>query len=455
MMYLSRDRKTGNYVYRRAVPPELRKAVGKREINRSLGTKDLALAQRRHNKAHLEAEALLRAARTNAAPAVVQERFAAELREQGFHPELGLRDPGVSEIEQHLRVEMLDNMLDRDPWADELRPEEPELINPADQPKVDVLVHGLKALKRRPTLADGLTMYMAEKGRSDPSTARNKRWQDFHRRAIVVFAEGLHHGEQTLIDQVDREDVMKWRDRMVETYAAETVKKHYTTLKAIFGRLYEVLEISRRNPFAKLDIVFQKKELRREKRASFTVEDEALIRSVLPKMNRDAQLVVRLMLATGCRVSEACHLMQQDIVLDGEVPYIHIRPNDRNGLSIKGAFARRVPVVDPEALELLREFPDGPERYQKERGPATASSAINKFLRKNGLTRKRVSLYSARHSMKNKLMAVAAPEYVIDEILGHSDGSAKESYGDGVPPELSAQWLRKALGFEPTANGTS
>lgn len=442
MKYLSRDRKTGNYVYRRAVPPELRKAVGRREINQSFGTKDLAVAQRLHHKVHQEAEGLLRAARTQNSPASIQRLFVEFLRERGFHPELGLSDPQVSEIEKDLRVEMLDEMHDRDPLGQDGTRDE-ELINPADQPKVDVLIHGLNALKRRPTLADGLTMYMTEKGRSDPSTARNKRWQDFHRRAVIVFAEGLQHGDHTLIDQVTREDVVKWRDRMVATYAPETVKKHHTTLKAIFGRLYEVLEINRRNPFAKLDIVFPKKELQREKRDPFTAEEEALVRSLLPKMNRDAQLVVRLMLATGCRVNETCHLMSQDIVLDGEVPYIHIRPNERNGWNIKGAFARRVPVVDPEALALLREFPDGPARYHKERGPATASSAINKFLRKNGLTRERVSLYSARHSMKKKLMTVGAPEYVIDEILGHSDGKAKESYGDGLAPEVAAEWLRK------------
>jgi hypothetical protein len=40
MTYLHKDSRTGIYHHRRAVPPALRAVVGKREIKRSLGTKE-------------------------------------------------------------------------------------------------------------------------------------------------------------------------------------------------------------------------------------------------------------------------------------------------------------------------------------------------------------------------------------------------------------------------------
>lgn len=48
MNYLHRDRKTSNYVYRRAVPDDLRQVLGRREINRSLGTKEQGVALQRY-----------------------------------------------------------------------------------------------------------------------------------------------------------------------------------------------------------------------------------------------------------------------------------------------------------------------------------------------------------------------------------------------------------------------
>lgn len=54
---------------------------------------------------------------------------------------------------------------------------------------------------------------------------------------------------------------------------------------------------------------------------------------------------------------------------------------------------------------------------------------------------------SASTRVSRTLVAVEGPAAVIDEILGHSSGAAKEVYGDGLPVEVSARWLRKALGL--------
>lgn len=48
--------KTGVYYYRRVVPPDLMAVLGKREIKRTLDTKDVAEAKRRHASVHAEVE---------------------------------------------------------------------------------------------------------------------------------------------------------------------------------------------------------------------------------------------------------------------------------------------------------------------------------------------------------------------------------------------------------------
>ena len=446
MNYLHRDRKTQNYVYRRVVPDDLREPLGRREINRSLGTKDQATALRMHQRVHREVEQLLRDARNGQSPSAIRATFLAWMKAKGFNPSLALSDPALSEIERDVREDLLDDMYDRDIDGEYGRRYAP-LKDPQDQPRADLLLQGINGQKVAPTLQEALDKYIIEKGRTK-ETSGDEKWRSFMRRIVALLGTIFEAGVHTQIDKITRDDAIRWRDMMIaEDYAQETVNKHYTNIKALIGRMYDVLEIQRRNPFNALEIKFDRKQSARDLKDPFTAEQEALVRATLPKMNREAQLVTHLMLTTGCRVKEACTLMREDIVLDVEIPHIIIRPNDRNDWTIKGTFSRKVPVVDPETLALLREFPDGPTRYQGRNGATNCSTAINKVLRNNGIGESggRVSLYSARHTVKKKLLTVQATEYVIDEILGHSDGKAKDSYGDGVPLEVTAEWLRAAL----------
>ena len=63
MTYLHRDPRTGIYHHRRAVPSELRGIIGKREVKRSLGTKESKEAKRRNQEVGLEVDRLLQSAR--------------------------------------------------------------------------------------------------------------------------------------------------------------------------------------------------------------------------------------------------------------------------------------------------------------------------------------------------------------------------------------------------------
>ena len=74
--------------------------------------------------------------------------------------------------------------------------------------------------------------------------------------------------------------------------------------------------------------------------------------------------------------------------------------------------------------------------------PDTASTTINKYLRENDLKpTPNHSLYSLRHTFKDRLRDAGAPEEVIDELMGHKKSGPK--YGRGHMLEKKHEWLRK------------
>jgi hypothetical protein len=56
------------------------------------------------------------------------------------------------------------------------------------------------------------------------------------------------------------------------------------------------------------------------------------------------------------------------------------------------------------------------------------------------------SIYSFRHSFKDRLKAVEAPEELVDEMMGHTIDKPK--YGDGYGLKLKLKYL-KAIAMSP------
>lgn len=76
---VQRHRKTGMFWVRRVVPPELRPFIGKREITRTLGTKDAREMKRRYPRAMADVEEVLDKARQQ----LNAERFLQDQLEAG------------------------------------------------------------------------------------------------------------------------------------------------------------------------------------------------------------------------------------------------------------------------------------------------------------------------------------------------------------------------------------
>jgi hypothetical protein len=140
---------------------------------------------------------------------------------------------------------------------------------------------------------------------------------------------------------------------------------------------------------------------------------------------------------------------RSDVVLDGPIPHIIIRPNGCRSLKTR-ASERKVPLVGASlwgATQALSApirsgeaflFP----RYTKggKCNANSASAALNKWLKSH--VEDGYVIHSFRHSMRDRLRAVECPSDIVDQTGGWSRSSAGESYGSGYPLPILHKWLQ-------------
>lgn len=164
------------------------------------------------------------------------------------------------------------------------------------------------------------------------------------------------------------------------------------------------------------------------------IQKVLLAPDALMELNSEARRVLFLMVETGLRPSEAVNLNEGTINLSANIPFVSVIPDGRRLKT--GQSQREVPLVGV-ALEAMREQPEGFPRYQH--AGAVLSNTINKFLNENGMreggTR---SLYSLRHSFKDRLTNTRAQDSMIDALMGHKEVGSKYGIGSDLSLRLEA-----------------
>lgn len=259
----------------------------------------------------------------------------------------------------------------------------------------------------------------------------------------------LHNFIQVVGDKsltaITREDVLAFRTWWLERVgksgkegrSADTANKQIARVRDILGTVALAENIDK-----DFDALFNKVALRNKSksRPPFTatfVQDVLLVPATLSALNDEARHIVYALADTGARESELTGLLEEDIFLNTPIPYIFIRPRAEKMLKTVNA-ERQIPLVGA-ALIAFQHYPKGFERY---RHTNTLSNTVNKFLRRNGiLPSPDHSLYSLRHTFKDRLRDAGAPEEVIDELMGHEGSRPK--YGRGHILETKLKWLQK------------
>jgi integrase len=129
-------------------------------------------------------------------------------------------------------------------------------------------------------------------------------------------------------------------------------------------------------------------------------------------------------------------LSQHCIALDAPIPHIRIMAEGRVLKTEQSE--REIPLVGV-ALDAMRRHPSGFPRYF-DKGSNLSATLQKHFKSRDLLPSDKHSVYSFRHSFKDRLKSVETPEELIDEMMGHT--TAKPKYGDGYGLKLKLKYLR-------------
>ncbi len=276
----------------------------------------------------------------------------------------------------------------------------------------------------------------------DLSPDQLRIWRNGRVRAVAQFVNVV--GDKPVADLTSADAVEYsewWRGRVVaDEVATKTANKDIGQL----SRMLKDISIRRR---LNLPDIFKGLHLRGEADKSRLPYDADFIRcrflaGALDQLNEDARFVFYVMIETGLRLSEIVNLRETTIILNAAIPHVRIMADGRR-LKTEDS-ERDIPLVGV-ALKALRLRSHGFPKYRD--NATTLSGTVNKFLLENGLRPTRDhSVYSLRHSFKDRLVAAETPDSIIDSLMGHK--TYKPKYGRGPSLELKLKFL-DMIAFPP------
>ena len=168
------------------------------------------------------------------------------------------------------------------------------------------------------------------------------------------------------------------------------------------------------------------------------------------QIDDDIRWLVASISDTGMRLAEAAGLSVSYFNLQGDIPFVEVRPRPWRSLKTS-ASARVIPLSGMAlwAAQRILQKADASSyvfpRY--DRGSRTransASAAINKWLK--NYVPEGCTMHSSRHSMLDRLCAVQCPADIADQIGGWATDGVGQSYGSGYLIGVVNKWVEKAL----------
>jgi integrase len=286
-----------------------------------------------------------------------------------------------------------------------------------------------------PTLLDALDLYLKVKasGRSEYFITTARRNIDY-----VIKCLGCRP-----IDQYTSADAAKYRDWLVEKgLASSSVKRVFSSVKAIVNLAINELGVESKNPFAGVYLASRGDAKKRK-----PLSNRSLIHLQRACMEADDDLrwLIAMISDTGMRLAEAAGLHVDDIVL-GDVPYVCVKPHTWRSLKTASS-ERKIPLVGASlwAAKRIKSMSDSYcfPRYVDgiKCNSNSASAALNKWLKT--ATKQDVVIHGLRHTFRDRLRAVEAPLDMIDQLGGWSLQSVGQGYGDGYSVDKLSEWMLK------------
>ncbi|KQB12428.1 integrase [Rhodobacter capsulatus] len=501
--------KSGVYYFRQKTPADLVAVFGRKEVSRSLGTKDPAEAKERNIDAVRKQALIWDRLRKRPEPLPHQQIVALSgvlYRDHMAAMELEPGEPGVwvETLKLLDRIAATPEALERwyGPTVDTLLLERgivtddtsrQRLIQETDRAFRQVAEQQLKRAEGDYSPDPRANRFPPVEAATAPAnapteklsiTALFKLWERDHlangksartvgdfRQKIESLIAFLGHDEAR---NVTAENIADWCDhlRHEKGLAARTVSQKYlTVIKVIFGVAVEKRKL-KENPAKENRVRFTKPQRLRQK--GFTDDEaNAILKAALAdpaelgRRTTENKRAIRwgpwICAFSGARITEVMQMRTDDLVEDHGVLCLRITPEAG---SVKTGTFRLVPIhpqlLDMGLARMFRALPPGPVFYSlapvrgKPADPVeraqSAGAKVGQWVREVvGISDPNVQPNHAwRHRFKTVAREVGiAPEYS-DAITGHEDGRAASDYGETT---VKALWreVQKLPRYEVTA----
>lgn len=438
----------GKYVFRKPYPPSLLASLGTQLKETKTCLTEKALLRwytelgERWDKT-VAAERALRITPTT----TPRERWAAALaRAEALVS-------GVSGLdEDEARAIIADKILARYPEDPEYG--EPVGVSPDDASTVNAL-RDPEASAPEPTLRDALQVYIKERiGSKEGRRGRNSKGSI--ERVFGYAFEALGKRADLPLSALGNADGIKVRDFMLArakqgggSVKPSSVRRELNPLASALKMTIKNLDLEKttKNIFEAIAIPGLSDEPEAELRDSLPPDVLAAItHRLLAQKEREGgalpslRLIWRLLVGTGCRVSEVAGLRVANVNLSGPTPHIRVRWNEDRRVKTRTS-VRSVPLCGDAlsaAKEAIAAAGDGVplfNRYGGETGGNNASAALMKHVNAVAANTKHV-VHSLRHNMADWLRLSEASDRATNLILGHSLGGTGDRVYGGRPADL-------------------
>lgn len=314
-----------------------------------------------------------------------------------------------------------------------------------DDPRVHAVLGGVAApgITLSTLVATYEALFCADKLK-DFSPGQLRKWRVAQSTAADMFACLVGDKDIALIN---REDVLLLRGHLnarilAGEIARDTARRIMTRLAGMHRDISTLKQLD-------LPEVFRRASFTRDEEGEKSTFDLGFVQDVILKegaldgLNAEARGILYLVADLGIRPSEAIGLTRDHIKLEHEVPHILIRGDVRK---LKTKHARRNIPLSGLSLAVMRAFPHGFPGYDDRN--ASLSALLNKAMRARGWLDDEQTLYSFRHTFRDRLMFANAPHDLECYLMGHARGDPK--YGKGNDLKHSHGFIER-IAFKPPA----
>ncbi len=265
---------------------------------------------------------------------------------------------------------------------------------------------------------------------------QKRKWKNPRLAAIKNFMAITGNKPIAHINRTDALAFKNWcKEKIVSGWNSGTANKQITYVKDFLNVLTTEYQLQ-----SDTEQLFKDTKFKRSTNSRLPYEADYVQNTLLKgldKLNHKDRMVLYAMADTGARNSEIFGLLPQDIFLEEAIPYIWIRPHEGHALKTSTS-ERKIPLVGT-ALYAFQQYPKG---FKTKGNPDTFSAGVNKYLKNHKLKpTPKHSIYSLRHTFKDRLRDAEAPEELIDGLMGHKKSGPK--YGRGHKLETLHKWLQQ------------